>query len=150
MREVYHIVMVPRCLATVGVATIACTKEGSKDAIRCIGGNSLASTHIAKFRTTAEEINLSASYCGAEVAGDGFGCIDATSIEFPDVSILHLPSDISGVVRSFSFTDTLHSSSCNNTEAATVDIAFSIVGITVDIGSIEASEVEFVVITSSD
>ena len=84
-----------------------------------------------------------------KVSGHRSGSIKTSSIELFDISILYLPSDITCIVGTVSFSDTLHGSTTHNAEASTIDIALSIVSVTGNVATIEAREIEFVIITTS-
>ena len=84
----------------------------------------------------------------SDVTGHRLGRIEATTIEFFNISILNMPRDITGVIITICFTDTLLRSTCQDAKSSTVDIALSIVFIAGNVTTIETRKVKLVVITT--
>ena len=119
--------MVSRCLTAIGVAAIAGTEISTKLTIGGIGDHLLAGAHITELGTAAEDFHMTAGNGGAEVARHGLSGVETTGIELLDVGILNLPYDVARVIGTIVFTNTFLSGTAYSAEAATVDVALSIV-----------------------
>ena len=136
------------CIATIGITTIARAKVSAEGTAGGCCGDSLARVHVAELRTAAEHLNMAVCDGRGDITLYGFGGIEATAIELIDVGMLNLPGDITRIVCTTGFTDTLHSRTGQHTKAASADIALSIVSIAVNIASIKSRKVELVIVTT--
>ena len=82
---------------------------------------------------------------GGDVTNGRIGGINTTSIELGYISMVYLPRDVTIAIGN---THSLHSCTCHNAEASTINITFYVVIILVSIGTIETCQIELDIVAS--
>ena len=112
------------------------------------GDDGFFTAHVTELGAAAENVHMAVCDGSTKITRYRLICIEATSIELLDISILYLPSNITGVIGTISFTYALHSSATDGAKAAAVDVALSVVVLIANVTTIKTCKVELVIIAT--